>query len=227
MAEMRGFVFAIMFLVIYGALLSSMPAGFTDSSFDDPAMENFDPALLGGFGDTETYNQSSFSSLGPLLYYDYSIGGYYFRNGYLAASGFIIGSKVLFFGLWLGELELLSFSFAGADRGTVLNFTDIDQDAINGQVRYNTQPLGGGVVFAWDLDEYADSETAWDADELQILHGVGANEQAPTNVLGLLLGLLTLSIPDIPLLVQAFIVTPIYASVLYLAWFIIKEVIPF
>lgn len=227
MAELRGFVFAVMFLLVYSALLSGIPAGFTPTTHEDPALPGLDPTLLTGFSNFESYNRSMF--LGGWIYYDYSLDNGYWRVNHID-DDFWIGQKILIFGLWFGALDYYTFLGPNSEsRGSSLSFTEIDNDAVNGTVRYTGSNDGGAgiVILSWNSTLYSGSSNAWDNDELNILHGIGISSSAPTNVLSLLLGLMFLQLPDIPLLIQVMIVSPVYASVIYLAWFIIKEVIPF
>lgn len=227
MAEYKGFVFCVCFMLFYTSFLGGMPSGLSSTTYDNPALSQFDPALLTGFTSTETYNKTNYSVLGSLYYYDYELGGHYFRATYQSGVGFKLGEKVLFFGLWLGALDYQEFTFEGVDRGTEITFTELIADNSSGQVRYNILSTGGGWVFAWDTDTYSTPSDAWDSSDLQLLHGVGADSNAPTNMLGLLLGLMFLQIPDIPTMLQVLIIAPVWASVFYLSWFIIKEVLPF
>jgi hypothetical protein len=60
-----------------------------------------------------------------------------------------------------------------------------------------------------------------------MLHGVGIDATAAMDIAQLLLGLLFLQLPDVPVLVNVLIAVPIWASVVYLIWFVIKETLPF
>jgi hypothetical protein len=211
---------------MYTSFLGGMPVGFTTNTYTSPSVSEFDPSLLSGFASIETYNRSTFSNIGDYYYYDYSLGGYNWRIAFQTDS-FTLGNKVFFFGLWLGAMEYETFSFQSEDRGTQLSFTELETDNTTGQVRYALAPIGGGLLFAWDVETYANPSDAWDNNDLQLLHGIGANSESPTNMLGLLLGLMFFSVPDIPTMLQVLIAAPIYASVIYLSWFVIKEVIPF
>lgn len=228
MAEHRGFVFSIIFLVFFTAMLGTAPSGLI-TGYTPSAITNFNPQLLAGFGSTESYMKDNYSTVGSLMFYDYSLGGWYWR-AYFTANTFGLGAKVLIFGFWFGALDYCTFTNAqGQSRGTSLSFTELDADATNGQVRYSADHNGGGggLVFSWNSTAYTSSSDAWTAGELYILHGLGVDDSAPGSILGLLLGLLFFQLPDVPFLIYILIDTPVWANILYISWYIIKEVIPF
>ena len=130
--------------------------------------------------------------------------------------------------MWLGGVDYCEF---GA-RGTQLTFNEIEADADEGTVTYplihvTSGNAAGSLVIFWNATEYSDPADAWAADELQLLHGVGVDSSATTNALTLLLGLLFFSLPDVPVLVNALLITPMWASIIYVIWFVIKESMPF
>jgi len=93
---------------------------------------------------------------------------------------------------------------------------------------YVTGGTSAGILIVyWNETLYADPEDAWTADALNILHGVGINETARMDIGSLLIGLLLLRLPDCPLLINLLLATPLYAAVVFLIWFVIKESLPF
>lgn len=144
---------------------------------------------------------------------------------------FSLGAHALFLGFWLGGYNWINFiNENGTNYGDTVSFTDIDNDAEDGVVRYTLQyddngNSAGGLVFYYNTTTYTDSSDAWDSSELFILHGVGMT--ADTNIASLLLSLMFLQLPDVPFLVNVLIVTPIWAGIIFVAWYIIKSMIPF
>ena len=112
------------------------------------------------------------------------------------------------------------------------NVTEIDNDASEGIASYSLIYLGTGnaagtLIIYWDTDTYSSSSDAWIADALYCLHGVGLESSAVIDIGSLLIDLLTLQLPEVPLLVNILIVVPIWAGIVYILWYIIKEMIPF
>jgi hypothetical protein len=143
-------------------------------------------------------------------------------------------AKVLIGGvLWLGGFETTTFYCEnGTSRGEYLSITEIAEDADEGTVRYNLKFSvsgndAGGFVAYWNTTLYEDPDDAWWASKLYLLHGVGIESSATANIGALLIGLLTLQLPDVPLLVNVLIAVPIWAGIIYVLWYIIKEMIPF
>jgi len=136
--------------------------------------------------------------------------------------------------LYIGHIDSCKFvSAEGVDRGATLSFDEIDTDADNGTHRYNLQYLaapdisaGKWIVF-WNTTAYDNSSHAWDNDELYLLHGMGIEETATRDILGIVIALLFFSLPEVPLLVNVLIATPMWACIIFLLWFIIKETMPF
>jgi len=231
MSEQRTFVFAVTFIIIFGTLLSTIPIGLQGQGGTGDSVTPVNPNLLTDFADTEEYDKTDFSGVVSILYvYDLPVGGTTFSCNYYD-NDFSIAAHTLFLGIWLGGLNWANFiSENGTNYGTSVSFTDIDNDAEDGAVRYtlryeDTGLSAGGIVFYWNTTTYSDSSDAWDSSELQILHGIGLT--ADTNIASLLISLLFLQLPDVPLLVSMLIATPIWAGIIYVLWFVIKSMIPF
>ena len=192
-------------------------------------IKSVNPNVVAGFSDIETYQESNFSS----GQYEYVLGG---RTWVCVGTvgGFGIGAKVFFAGfLWLGGIDLVKFiSSEGVDRGTGLTFPEIETDSTDGYIGYemlyvdNGHAAGSFIVY-WNSTEYTDPLDAWNNDVIYLMHGVGLESTAVIDIGSLLLDLLTLQIPQVPLLINVLIAVPIWASIIYLIWFIIKEMIPF
>ena len=229
MAEQRTFVFSVTFIIIFSVFLSTIPVGLLGEGTDPDMITSVDPNVIAGFSDTETYQESNFTT----GLYDYDLGGRSWRC-YGTGVSFVLVAKVLFAGfLWLGGLEPVKFiSSAGVDRGTELLLTEIATDADEGTISYemlyvdNGNAAGSFIVY-WNSTLYSDPSDAWDNDVLYLMHGVGLESTAVIDIGSLLLDLLTLQIPQVPLLINVLIAVPIWASIIYLIWFIIKEMIPF
>ena len=228
-SEQRTFVFSVTFIIIFAVLLSTIPIGLLGQGADPDMITSVDPNVVAGFSDSEAYQQSNFT--GGI--YEYELGG----NTWLClgpGTGFALGAKVLFAGfLWLGAMNLVKFvSSEGVDRGEALLFTEIETDADEGTISYellyvDTGNAAGGFSVYWNSTEYTDPANAWGNDSIYLLHGVGLESTAVIDIGSLLLDLLTLQIPEVPLLVNILLAVPIWAAIVYLIWYIIKEMIPF
>ena len=228
MTEMRGFVFAVSFLLISSAILGSAPAGLITPSYDNPSLVGLDPALVTGFSSYTQYTKSNYTLVAGTYIESYLLGGW---DWYTVSdnTNYMLGVKQYIWIIWVSTDTCEFTTEKGIPRGTELTFTEITADAENGTVRYSAIHSQGSssVLFWWNTTDYATAASAWAGDELYITHGVGVNDEAPVQVLSLLLGMLTFSLPDVPFLIQLMLSTPIFASVIYLIWFLVKEVIPF
>lgn len=229
-SELRGFVFALTFIVIFSTLLTTIPTDLQGQGAEPDMVTPLDPSIISDFDVSENYTKAALSPYGQ---YVYALG----NNDWVFseyAEIFQLGAKVLIGGiLWLGQLDSCKFiSPTGEDHGAYLAITDIASDADNGTVRYSLQSIGsgnslGGFVVYWNTTTYSDPSDAWDNEELYLLHGMGFSATATADIGSLLVSLLLLQLPDVPLLVNILIVTPLWASILYILWYIIKEMIPF
>ena len=224
MAEMKNFAVVVSVLLIYSALLGTMPAGFMTATYETPELADIDPQLIVGFENYVTMNSTNFTAGGV----DYDFGGHGWTaqviNGIFSL--FYRTQFLIFIPVYTGT----TLTFESFDRGDFLTWETIYTDSEDGLARYTAKcpQLTSGLVFTWNTTDYTYPWDAWGNGSLIIVHGVGANiANAPLDVLSLLLAMLTYSVADIPPLLQVLLNSPIYASVLFLVWFIIKEVIPF
>lgn len=229
--EMHGFVWSITFIIVFSALLTSIPVGLQGQGGTADELLPVDPNLIANFSESVDFTRTDFT--GTPLYYDYDLGGYKWRCYYQSQTFWLV-RKVLIAGiLWLGGVKNIEFVLDnGTNRGRYLTFTEIDSDDDDGTIRYDLQYLdtgneAGKFIFSWNTSLYTDSEDAWDNDVLYLLHGIGLGVSATSNIGFLLISLLFLQLPDCPVLVNALIATPIWACILYVLWYVIKEMIPF
>lgn len=234
-SEQRNFVFSVTFIVLFSLLLATIPAGLQGPDETPDMVTPLSPSLVTDFTNGEDFTRTDFTGPFPPMY-AYDLGG---RSWICAvddsgAPEFSLAAKILIAGiLWLGQLDFVEFTVPmGEERGQVLNMTEIETDATDGTIRYDLEYISngntaGGFVVYWNTTEYSDPEDAWDNDVLYLLHGVGIESTATTNIGALIVSLLLLQLPDVPLLVNALIAVPIWAGVVYIIWYIIKEMIPF
>jgi hypothetical protein len=234
-SEQRGFVFALTFIVVFSTLLSTIPTGLQGQGDTPDMITPLDPSIISDFSDSIDYTESDFVLHTTVYWYEYDLGGKkWLCSKYAGVNEFELGSKVLIGGiLWLGQLDSCKFlSVEGENRGSGLNFTEIETDATDGTVRYSLLSLtsgnsAGGFIVYWNTTTYSNPSNAWGNDSLYLLHGIGFDASATADIGSLLVSLLLLQLPDVPLLVNVLLVVPIWASVLFILWFIIKEMIPF
>lgn len=217
---------------MFATLLSSIPAGLQGPDEDPDTVIPVDPSLLTGFSETANYTPASYGGGGPIYYYDYSLGEEW-RATTDNDTAILLGAKVFFYWFWFGGLEPCEFKAPdGTDRGTQLSFDEIDLDAEEGSIRYSLTlsdrgDSAGALVIYWNNTEYTSVDDAWDSGEVYLLHGIGFSSSATANIGELLVSLLFLQLPDVPVLINVFIAVPIWACIVYVIWFIVKEMIPF
>jgi len=234
LSEMKSFVFAVTFIVIFSAIVSTIPTGLQGQGATVSDVTPVNPTLLTDFADHENYTKSDFSAYVTWLHYVYDlpVGGTTYDCSFITDS-FSLGKHVLFLGLWLGGIEYVDFiDENNTNYGTSVSFDDIENDAVDGAVRYTLQYSESGnsagvFVIYWNTTLYSDPSDAWDNDVLYILHGIGLDLTADTNIASLLMQLLFLQMPDMPVLINLILIIPIWASIIYLLWFIIINMIPF
>jgi hypothetical protein len=233
MAEMKMFVFAIVFIIIFSGLLVSVPTDFEGQGITPDGLTPVDPALISGFDDYEAWNMTDLNAYNQYEYYAFN-GRDWFFEYYQGTKDIVLGAKIVYGGfLWFGQLDSCEFiSNAGVNRGGVLTDEEIELDASSGSARYDLRYIidgsdAGGFVIYWNVTAYASVSDAYAADKVNFLHGVGIGSNARMDIGSLLLGLLLLQLPDCPLLINLLLATPLYAAVIYLLWFIIKETLPF
>lgn len=233
--EMRGFVFAVVFIVVFGTLLASIPAGLQGPNEDIDTVIPIDPNTLVGFSESVNWTAAAYSGSPPIYLYDYDAFGSRDWRSYSDNDTMLtLAAKILWAGiLWFGGLDACVFEApSGVSRGPQLDFDEIDADAEDGIVRYSLQfsesgDSAGSFVVYWNETKYSSVSVAWDADEAYLIHGLGFQETATTNIGALILSLLFLQLPNVPVLVNILIVIPIWACIVFVIWFIIKEMIPF
>jgi hypothetical protein len=230
-SEQRTFVFAVSFIIIISALISTIPVGLQGQGATGDDVTPINPNLLTDFAETSDYDKTDFSGTPTLKYvYDLPLVDGTTFECLFASNQFYIGAHTLFVGLWLGGYSWANFiAENGTNYGGSVSFTDIDNDLVEGAVRYTLQyedtgNSAGGFVLYYNTTTYTDSSDAWDSSELFIVHGVGMS--ADTNIASLLLSLMFLQLPDVPFLVNVILITPMWAGIIYVAWFIIKSMIP-
>ena len=230
--EIQAFVFVVTFMLVFTGLVASTPTGLITTSYNNPVLPSVNQDLLGGFQFYTSYNSNDtyFTYYGVNGQYDYQLGGFYWRASN-SSSGLALGVKQIWIVLWISTdwCEFKSQD-TGISRGESLSFSEIDEDMVNGTVKYNTLHGGGGGT--WVLyynsgdDGWGSSYEAWINEELYIIHGLGVGDTAPQNVIGLLFGLMTLTLPDIPYLFQLILATPIWAMAIILTFLFIMKMIP-
>ena len=233
MSEQRTFVFAVTFIIVFSALVGSIPVDFQGQGTTTETITPVNPNLLSDFASIKEFDKTDFSGIGS-LFFVYELvptTGVTFECTFYADE-FLLGAHTLFIGIWLGGMSWANFiSDNGTNHGLDVSFSDLVNDAEDGVVRYSLQyedtgNSAGGLVFYWNTTTYGnDPSDAWDNDALILLHGVGLT--ANTDIASLLLALMFLQLPEVPTLVNVLIITPMWGAIIFVLWFIIKEMIPF
>jgi predicted secreted protein len=231
--EQYGFVFAVIFMIVFASLTAAMPAGLQGPDEDPLTIIPVDPSIVSGFAESEGFNGSDFSIVGALSIYEYTLGGRDWFYSTDDATVMILIAKVYFLVFWFGQVDVCTFKAPdGTERGEELTFSEIQADQENGVVRYSmtfttSGESAGSFILYYNVTEYATFIEAWNNDEVYLLHGMGIAETSGANIGALLINLLFLRLPDVPPLVNVLLATPVWASIIFVLWFIIKEMIPF
>ena len=228
--EMGGFVFSLIFIIVFSTLLSSIPVGLQGIGASPDTVIPVDPSLVTGFSETENYTKAAYT----LGLYEYSLGGRDWMAGHNDVVEVFLFAKIKILGiLWLGATDQCKFiSSDGVDRGETLTLTEMDTDDTDGSHRYDLKYIDSGdsagkLVVYWNVTEYPAIADAWTAGDLHLLHGMGIEDTATANIGALIVSLLLIQLPDVPVLVNMFLAVPIWACIVFVLWFIIKEMIPF
>lgn len=231
MTEYRGFVVAVTFILLFSVIVSAIPSGYQGLDIEPEEITPVNPEILAGFAESEQYVFDNFTENLVGYYYQYELGSRYWQMTEFDDLGYFqLYERILWFVFQI-RLDACSFiSEDKTDRGTSLSFTEIDSDAIEGQATYSLKVSGnsaGALIVWYNTTLYDNSSHAWDNEELWFLHGIGFESAATNNVGALVVSLLFLQLPDVPILLGLIIAAPLWASIGYLLWFIIKSMIPF
>jgi len=234
LAEMRGFVFAVTFILIFGALIATIPTGLQGQGSNPDNIVPVNPSVLSGWSETETYTRANTSTNIVGRYYDYDFGSRYWRFQYDSSNEDFSLAELIYWFVFLTGIDFCRFTNANhTDRGQRLTFAEIDLDLDDeGAASYSmllsdSGNTAGDLIIFYNTTAYANSSIAWENDELYFLHGVGFSVSATADAGALIIGLLFLQLPDVPFLVGILLAAPVYACIAYVLWFIIKEMIPF
>jgi len=232
--EHYGFVVAVSFIIIFTGLVVAIPSDLQGLEDTVDIVIPVDPSLVTDFTDYEDFQKSDFSGVTGLYYwYDGNSDsmGYDFECDYYSGSNYFwVGAKVYWGGfLWLGAYDSVVWKSDNNTIYTTITFDDIDNDATDGSVRYELTFSGSGksagaFIFYYNTTTYSDASSAWTADALFLVHGIGFT--ANNDIASLLIGLLFLQLPDVPPMINLLLATFLWASVVYVLWFIIKSMIP-
>ena len=233
--EMRGFVFAVVFIIVFSTLLASVPAGLQGPNEQPDTIIPVDPNVLTGFAETKEWERSDYSLYGyGIYYYDYdAFGGRDWRTTTDDETFLTLVAKSTLWIFWFGGTDACEFKApSGINRGTQLTFDAIDADDEEGLVVYSMRftengNAAGSLVVYWNNTAYPSITDAWPANNVTLLHGVGFDTTATTNIGALIVSLLFLQLPDVPVLINMFLAVPIWACIVFVIWFIVKEMIPF
>lgn len=232
-SEQYGFVFSVTFIIIMSAVLLACPTGLSGSGDEPEEIGNISPSLLGDYTNVVNWSKASYSGT-PIAYFNYDLNSLHWSAMHTATGYFYVAAKDYIGGIiWLGGYWYCDFQAPdGTNRGSALTLDEIDADSSEGSVTYTMMyhangKSAGGFIVGWDSDTYSSASDAWDAGEISLLHGVGFAETATNNIGALIVGLLTFSLPDVPVLLGLLIGTPMWACIFFILWFIIKEMIPF
>lgn len=223
-------MFSVTFILVFSAMVSMIPAGLQGPENEADGFSPLDPNLVSAFTDSTFYLRANFT-LGTYTYDFNSRTWLCIGND----AGFALGAKQLLFGwLWLGGMDQVKFvSPNNTDRGTELYLSEIEEDSSDGYVSYSlifsegSGASAGTWVIYWNSTLYANSTVAWLNDGLYITHGVGFESSAVVDIGTLLLQVLFFQLPDVPIIIYIIMIGPIWACIIYLIWYIIKEMIPF
>lgn len=234
-SEMGGFVFAVIFIVVFSALVSTTPAGLSGAGESGDQLQVLDPRILTDFTDGQNWTKSDMAEVSGLFAFGYVLGSFEWvaRANNISDIYFDIYAKLYYIPIWLGHYDPVIFTAEdGTNRGDEVTITEIVADATDGYVLYTmtfdvSGNSAGGLIIYWNTTTYSDPYDAWTNDALYFLHGVGLEETVSLDIGSLLLGLILLQLPNVPILINIFLALPVWACIAYIAWFIAISMIPF
>jgi len=230
---MYGFVFAVLFLILFAGFTSMVPVDLQGQGSNPDIVIPVDPSLFTDWTAYEDYQKSDMTLLGNyyFLYYN-ALGSYDWRVGHTTTTEeFDLAAKIYYGGfLWLGGLDSVEFiSMNGTNHGTSVSLTDIDNDLEEGASKYNlifsiSGNDAGDFIFYYNTTTYASASSAWTNNGLFLVHGVGFT--ANTDIVSLLFGILFLQLPDVPIGINLLLASAPWASVIYILWFLVTKSLP-
>lgn len=231
---MGAFVFCVTFILLFSVLLSSLPVGLQGTGTEPENIIPVDPSLISGFNEQENYTRTAYSAGVGLWYYEYSIGNKDWWSSYTTATGlqFSVAQKWTVIPVVWSYFTFCDFKASdGTNRGIWLTIDEIALDADEGIVRYDlfdseTGESQGAFLIYWNETLYSDPEDAWDNDVLYLFHGIGFSSYAISDIGSLLVALLFFQLPNTPVLVTYLLGGWLWATIIYLLWFIITKTIP-
>lgn len=234
MAEYKGFVVAVVFIIIFSALLSTMPTFLSGAGTAANEIIPVDPNIISGFSDSETYCKANFTPnlIGEL--YQYEMNSRYWQMQYDSGNTyFVLYERIIWLGIFVVNLDPYIFTSSnGTNRGYSLSFTEIDADMTDGTEtyalkNYRTSNDGGSLIVWYNTTTYDNSSHAWDNSDLWFMHGIGFQSSATNDIGALLVSLLLFQLPDVPLMANVIIGGLLWVSIIWILWFVVKSMIPF
>ena len=220
-SEQYGFVVAVVFLLIFSAMVSTMPAGLSGSSGTPQEIGNISPSLTGDFTSKAWWKKSNYTG-SPIASWSYDLNDLHWSTFHSATGYFYVAAKDYIGGvLWLGGYWYCDFQAPdGTNRGSTLTLSQIDADSNEGSVSYSMMfhangKSAGTFVVGWNASVYSSASDAWTAGAITFVHGVGFNDKSTNNIGALIVGLLTFSVPDIPVLVGLFLGAALWANIFF------------
>ena len=225
---MRPFTFAVIFILVFAGLLSTVPSGLQGAGAAGNPDTPLDPSTLTDFVSTTDWDPTDFITIVQTTY-AYTMTDYWLCEFVVTSDSFNLAQKILWLGLWFGGLDYAEFISDNGTRYDAISFTDLENDAVDGYVRYDmtlttSGTSAGSLIFYWNTTLYADPSDAWDNDVLYFLHGIGVATN--TDIVPLLLSLIFLQLPDCPFLINLLLATPFYACIVIIAYLLILKAIP-
>ena len=160
--EQYAFVFSVTFIIIFSALVASVPIDFQGKGSTVETVTPINPNLLTDFANIKEFDRTDFIVILGIDYFTYEIvvDSTTFEAQFDQTDSFSVGAHTLWIGIWLGGYDWCEFiTDNGTNYGTSVSFADIDNDADNGVVRYTLQyenagTSAGGFIFSWNTTTY-------------------------------------------------------------------------
>ncbi len=216
--------------------MTSIPIGLLGTGGTPDNLTPIDASLYTDFANSVSFDPTDFSAGTYSDYYEYQIvtGNFYVCKNYYGADRFIsIGKEVRYAGFWFGqEARTDCYDENGTKYDGGVFLSEVKDVANDGYAKFDLRYIksgnsAGSLIFYWNSTAYSDPQDAWDADELYFMHGQGIDSSASVDITSLLLSLLTLQLPNVPVILSIILASPFYACVIFVGWFIIKETLPF
>lgn len=232
------------FMLMFWLVLAYLPVGFTaqDSDYGINVPTEYMGLNLGAYAYSSNFTVNDADLSETFLVYRYRVwdlGGRRWQFQDLEDNHIMIGRRrylpMVLFNLWIGT-DFCNFYFENTkDRGSVLTSREMNLDYVEGEdwIKYRVV-LSSDPAVACDLfigfntSEYSTPQEAYEDDNLKVVQSMGLSDaETSLNIWNLLGAVLLFRIPDIHPIISVMIGVPLWISFVWVAFYVLKELLPF